>query len=195
MKRFREVILVLIIMGVLTPASHLAAAPVLLDFEDLGYSVNVEDSYASFGVHFSNAISLTAVIDLNEYDFSPSSGDMAIGDYLGPLVITFDNPTSDISAYFTYASTLTITAYDVVNTILGTFTTLTSLNLGSSDYISLDSFSGVSKLVIQGTRPDSFIMDDFSFNSAAPVPEPSTLLLFGAGLAGLASAGRRKRLA
>ncbi len=37
----------------------------------------------------------------------------------------------------------------------------------------------------------SYWMEDLTF-SAAPVPEPATLLLFGTGIAGLAAIGRRK---
>ena len=44
-------------------------------------------------------------------------------------------------------------------------------------------------------RVDCFGMDEFYINEAAPppVPEPTTMLLFGTGLAGLAAVGRRKR--
>jgi hypothetical protein len=194
MKNFRNVMLALFMLGMFAPASQLTAAPVLLDFEDLEDLASVDDNYASYGLHFINAISLTTGFSVNEFDYPSHSGEMVIGDDRGPIVIIFDNPTSEISAYFTYASTLTITAYDVFNTVLGTFTTLTDFNLGVSEYILLD-FSNVSSLVIAGFLPDSFIMDDFSFDSATSVPEPSTLLLFSGGLAGLASAGRRNRSA
>lgn len=192
MMNFRNMALILVMIGVLAPASYLAAAPVVLDFEDLSDSVDVGDSYASYGVHFSDAISLTADFSLNEFEYPPSSGVVAVGDDLGPLVITFDNPTSDISAYFTYASMLTFTAYDLSDSILGTFKTPTAYNLGHSEYTSLD-FSNVTTLVIEGEWVGSFIMDDLGFNSATHTPEPSTLLLFGVGLAGLAGVGRKKR--
>jgi hypothetical protein len=38
-----------------------------------------------------------------------------------------------------------------------------------------------------------FAMDDFTFNEAAPVPEPATLLLFSTGLVGLIAAKSRKK--
>jgi len=41
-----------------------------------------------------------------------------------------------------------------------------------------------------GNNMGSFI---YKQNDTAPVPEPATLLLFGAGIAGLAAVGRRKR--
>lgn len=41
--------------------------------------------------------------------------------------------------------------------------------------------------------PSCFYIDDISVTSSSPVPEPTTILLFGTGIAGLAVAGRRKR--
>jgi len=41
--------------------------------------------------------------------------------------------------------------------------------------------------------PSFFYIDDISVTSSSPVPEPTTMLLFGTGIAGLAAAGRRKR--
>jgi|LGVD01.1.fsa_nt_gb hypothetical protein len=66
-------------------------------------------------------------------------------------------------------------------------------NYGSTEQIAL-SFTGVSSLIIAGEWDGSFIMDDFGFDSTAPVPEPATMLLFGTGLAGLLGSGIRKKI-
>lgn len=41
--------------------------------------------------------------------------------------------------------------------------------------------------------PEYEVKIDVTTNPSAPVPEPATMLLFGAGIAGLAAVGRRKR--
>jgi len=141
-------------------------------------------------VHFSNALSLTAGFSLNEFDYPPSSGLVAIGDDNAPIMITFDNPAENIFANFTYGSQLTFYAYDYLGTLIGSYINPASSNLGSTELIPL-SFTGVSSLVIAGAINNSYIMDDFNFIQTAPVPKPSTIALLSGGLIGLWSLRKR----
>lgn len=173
--------------------SYGSASATTLDFEDLPDWTSVGDFYASDGVHFTEAISLTAGFSLNEIDFPPSSGVMAIGDDWGPMEITFDEDAENIFANFTYGVGLTLSAYDASDALIGTVSSLSSDNYGSTEVINLG-FSNVRKLVIEGDQfGASFIMDDFNFElNSSPVPEPTTIVLFGIGLLGLCGVSRKK---
>lgn len=193
-KLLKKIILPSILTGLLVNTPTAEAVPVLLDFEDIPDLTSVEDFYSSYGVHFNDAISLTAGFSLNEFDFPPSSGDVAIGDDWAPIEITFDNLTQDIYANFTYGSQLTFSAYAADSSLIGTYVHSGIENYGFSEQIALG-FTGVSSLVIAGEWDGSFIMDDFGFNSnsTAPVPEPATIFLFSTGIAGLIGSSVRKK--
>ncbi len=166
------------------------AQAITIDFEDIPDLTSVGDFYASFGIHFENALSLTAGFSLNEFDYPPSSGDVAVGDDWAPIMLTFDNPAENIFANFTYASQLTFTAWDDIGNVIGTYVNPYFDNLGSSQQIGL-AFTGVHALQIAGEWDGSYIMDDlnYEFTQTAPVPEPATILLLSTGLIGAAGLG------
>jgi len=150
----------------------------LLNFEDLTDQVLITSQYASTGVIFSNAIALTAGFSFNEIDFPPHSGQVVIGDDNGgiPMEFFFTTPVNDVSAWFTYSSPLTITAFDLTNIVLGTANSIGADNTGSSTQITLG-FQGISRVTVSGETGNSFTMDDLRF-----VPEPTILELLGIGL-------------
>jgi len=69
--------------------------------------------------------------------------------------------------------------------------------LGKVDYISNIGSGDIGEAHFTGGHPfsdqASSTYGSFLIRSANPVPEPTTMLLFGTGLAGLAAVGRRKR--
>jgi hypothetical protein len=155
----------------------LSAEATLIDFEGLPDLVSVNELYAAEGVHFSNAISLTAGFSLNEFDYPPSSGVVAIGDDFAPIEIRFDNLAYDISAFFTYASQLTFSAYGAGGALIGVYVNPGFDNLGSSEQIALNFFN-VESLIIAGEFDGSYIMDDLGFTTV-PAPGSGLFLLMG----------------
>jgi len=59
------------------------------------------------------------------------------------------------------------------------------------DQLVFSSFGGIYHQGLNGGGTH-FAMDDFTYNETAPVPEPSTILLLGAGLLGLVGFNRKR---
>lgn len=65
-------------------------------------------------------------------------------------------------------------------------------NEASFSLYGLSEFSGLGTVVGYNSLGDASNITDVTGPGAAPVPEPSTMLLLGTGIAGLAAMGRRK---
>jgi hypothetical protein len=169
---------------------------ITIDFEGFSDSTSLSNQYSALGVTFTNATIITAGISLNEFEFPPHSGVNVVFDDGGPMVVSFSTPMSNVGAYFTYEVPLALSFYDPVNDLEGTINSAFSSNMALSgdpesspnEFLSFASVSGISEVVITGDPlGSSFVMDDLTFNPlSTAVPEPSTLLLLGSCLLGIA---------
>ena len=178
------------------------AEAVLADFEQFSDLESVTNQIG--GVTFSNAIALQAGLSLNEFEFPPRSGSTVLSDDFGAMSILFSTKITSFSAYFTYLTQLTITAFDYADVMVASATSAFDANmvfsgdLGSSanELLTLMHGSGIRRVSITGF-PDggSFVMDDMSFDTAvSTVPTPSSPALFALALALLAAhRGVRRR--
>jgi hypothetical protein len=179
-------------LAVLLLAMPLAAtATTMLDFEDLGDGVAPGLSY--HGVSFSNAVTLTVGISLNEFEFPPHSGDVVVSDDGGPIELVFAAPVTSVFGYFTYSSTLTFQAFDAFNALIGSEVSAFTSNIALSgdsgsapnEVLGFSSSNGIGRVWITGdSSGGSFTLDDLTFESVRPlngVPEPSTLALLAVG--------------
>jgi PEP-CTERM motif-containing protein len=158
-----------------------------LNFESFSDSTPLTTQYSSLGITFSEATVITAGVSLNELDFPPHSGANVAFDDGGPIILAFSQSASFVGAYFTHLEPLTISAFDAGGGLLSTATSTFSANDVSSgnppnEFLSVNA-PGIADVTIAGAPAGgSFTMDDLTF----AVPEPTTLLLLGAGISTLA---------
>lgn len=184
---------------VLSAPAAATASTIFIDFE----AFTEGDTPSAAGVTFSNAFVLTSGDiggSLNSSDFPPKSDfNVAFDAPAGPMTLEFSTPVVSFSAFFTYTTTLALTAFNGAS-IVDTDTSSTSANFTSSgntpnELISLTSAGGIDRIVILGDlNGGSFVVDDITLETAAVVaPEPATLWLLGMGAAAVVR--RRARTA
>lgn len=193
----RLVWLLSVVVGLFSPSR--ADALGVIDFEGLSDGTVLVAQFA--GVGFSNAVVLGSGLSLNEFEFPPHSGAKVASDDGAAMQLVFNAPVVQVSAFFTYAVPLALTAFDAGGNVVATAVSLFSSNLalsgaaGSSanEFITLASPLGFSRLVIAGDASGaSFVLDDLAI-TVVPEPAGGALMLSGMLLLGLASRARRQR--
>jgi hypothetical protein len=201
----KSVCAVIIALGLIAGPATAGATPITISFDSLDELSSVGTAVP--GLTFLNATVLTAGSTINEFEFPPHSGSNLVFDDGGPISISFATPVFSIGGFVTYLAPLTFTAFDTNNNVVGTVTSLFASNLGLSgdpgsnpnELLQLISSTGIGSVLISADLAGgSFVLDDFRYDTEAPVsptpvPEPATLLLFGAGVVGMVARRIRER--
>lgn len=153
------------------------------------------------GVYFGpdSTILEKSVYGYNDSGYPPHSGDAVLFSIATPYIdAIFETPVDFFSLWYTVnTSTFYIDAYDSDDNLISTISG--GVNYGSNSYLEMSLESSNIKRLRMHDSGNYFTIDDFTapFISGLPsdavIPEPSTFILLGSGLAGLAFAVRRRR--
>ncbi len=219
MKKFWQGILVGVFVLAAMPALSWAGTVNFAGYSDLTVLTTQEfgDGVTFAGTTILQCCATDGSGSLNNAQFPPPADDGGQTDGVnvaynpsGPLQLSFTVPTDFFNAVFTYNDGLTVTAYDssldvldVVNGACGASGSGGANYVGSgcgapNELLSVNDLAGISEIIITGGSGDNFTIDDVNFMgsvNAGEVPEPSSLLLLGTGLLGLAFVAFRKSTA
>jgi hypothetical protein len=147
------------------------------------YGLNIDWS-SDFGGPFLDSLSFTGVPET---------------EYLTPLTTTFDSPVGGFG--FDTHWDFMGTGFNVtINFADGSAQTLSYVLRGSGFFGFASDSPDIVSAIIEGNHEGclvtggcNFGLDNFTFESSTPIPEPASLFLLGSGLAGAVGAIRRRR--
>lgn len=206
-------------LTILTTLATNASASFILDFEGIGSQARIEEFYnggtdsmgnsgVNYGVSFgSNALALTESDPQANFSGEPSE-ETAMFFLTGSAILNYDSgfDTGFSFYYSTVSYAGSVSVYDDLNAtgnLLGTIA-VEALGYGPDEdnpfsnwEIGFLGFSGIGKSIDFGGTVNQVGYDNITFGSInpnieQPIPEPTTMLLFGIGLLGLAGASRKK---
>ena len=183
------------------------ASSQLINFEsEDGLVIGTGGNWSNLGLSFMANDQFTVgqnVADLGENGLWGANGNHFLSfDKIGSMALTIDfgGLTTrgfgfDYSIYETdpASASLTVTAFDAGNNVVGTFDK-TFAAFGSSTYNQfmtagwVEASPSIARVVIQG---DGVVLDNFTFTT--PVPEPKTYAMLLAGLGMIGFAARRNK--
>jgi hypothetical protein len=205
----------------LVAGSMLAAIPanaaIVLTFEGAGDEASINDFYnggtdsqgnsgTNYGISFtSDSLAIIATTSGGTGNFSNAPSGDTVAFFLNGSGDTMNVAAGfDTGFSFFYADQVGFTgSVDVYSGLNGTGSILAHLSLPSTPnpytvFVPIGvNFAGTAQSVVFGGAANFIAFDDITIGSATagggtPTPEPMTLSLFGAGLAGLAARRKRK---
>ncbi len=193
----KNLLLAVALFALLLPGTVMADQ--ILTFEGFADLTVLTNQYP--GINFQGSTILTAGGSLNSIDFPPHSGVNVIYNPVGPMELVFSTPISYFSGFVTYNSGMTMQGFDAANNLLATATGAYGNNYVSSgnppNELLTITAANITKVVLTGGSGNNFTLDDAQFSGSIdinnPVPEPSTFVLLGAGIAAAAMLRRRMR--
>ena len=161
-----------------------------IDFDDYTGAVNVfiDDFYSDLGVTLPN-LDGGRLYDTGS-GFSPSASNVTARKSAGEILFDSIMVQAGMDIRTHTDNDTTLSAY-LGSELIGSHTFDTS---SAGSFIGVQFLTGFDKIVVasNGIDPNGFLAID-NFKGATHAPEPTTMLLFGTGLAGLAGSRIRRK--